>query len=71
MIADLDHPEESPVASPSRDFLGESDTESLSDGASTISVDGVVVESCSSRDSCQAIRDAFMGLDAVDCPLFS
>ena len=62
-----------PLASPRRDLLGESDTESLSDGASTVSVDGVVVELSEPevavpeiRVTSQAIRDAFVGLDAVD-----
>ena len=54
-----------PLASPRRDLLGESDTESLSDGASTVSVDGVVVEVSEPevavpeiRVTSQAIRDA-------------
>ena len=62
-----------PLASLRRDLLGESDTESLSYGASTVSVDGVVVEVSELevavpeiRVTSQAIRDAFVGLDAVD-----
>ena len=76
----LPPPEENPLnggsgymtllASPRRDLLGESDTENFSDGASTVSVDGVVVELSEPevavpefRVTSQAIRDAFMGLD--------
>ena len=62
-----------PLASPRRDLLGDSDTECLSDGASTVSVDGVVAEVSEPefsvpevRVTSQVIRDALVALDALD-----
>ena len=62
-----------PAENPRNSGLGESDTESLSDGASTVSVDGVVADVSEPelavpevRVTSQAIRDAVVALDAVD-----
>ena len=62
----------SPSASPRHRLLGDSDTESLADGASTVSIHSVVEEESPAdvvhdiRVNSVAIREAFLSLDAVD-----
>ena len=62
----------SPKVSPRHRLFGHSDTESLADGASTVSIHSVVVEESpvdvvhDIRGDSVAIRKAFLSLDAVD-----
>ena len=63
----------SPSASPRHRLLGDSDTESLADGASIVSIHSVVEEEESPADvvhdirvNSVAIREAFLSLDTVD-----
>ena len=61
-----------PSVSPRHRLLGDSDTESLVDGASTVSIHSVVEEESTVdvvhdiRGNSVAIREAFLSLDAVD-----
>ena len=62
----------SPSVSPRHRLLGDSDTESLADGASTVSIHSVVEEESPAdvvhdiRGNSVVIREAFLSIDAVD-----